>query len=197
MKKELVIGLVLVSLILVIGISGCPDKSLSNSSPEKESNYPAKKPGLENLTLVIGSGSGTEPVDIRVYLNDQLVVDDNFVSEKRTYEQGGNIVMTQPVYPKSYPLRVERGVYTIKAISEKRNTTLEEQIEITQEHWAYLTLLEPTSEITSTKKENCRESCEEIDGSVTCSGKCDEIVDTVTSPAKFILDVLNEQLFYL
>ena len=69
------------------------------------------------------------PVDIRIYIDGKLAIDDNFdVTGNRTPQHNW----------KKFQFQLEKGNHTIKATSQKGDTILEKNFEIIDKHWAVI-----------------------------------------------------------
>jgi len=77
-----------------------------------------------NLTLIVSNmNSSNVPVDIKIYIDGELEVDDTFATGMQNAW-------------KPFHFKLERGKHSIKAKSMKGKTTLKEEFEVNKDHWA-------------------------------------------------------------
>jgi hypothetical protein len=112
-----------------------PTEAAPSPSPSPTVTTPpsAEPPAEQNESfafelIVLNTSATMQSVDIKVYIDGELVVEDVFIN-------GSDMGIA---YHKRYPLQLAEGAHTIEAISEIGEALLEAQFQVTQEHWAML-----------------------------------------------------------
>ena len=132
-KKYVLIGALLIIILVVVGIV-----SLRYTTDEKIILSPSiirYSKGLEQnenanfIVHVLNSGE-INPIDIKVYVDDDLKIDADFENEST-----GIISITPHI---TLYLQLEKGIHTIKAISTAGEAIFEQEFEIVDKHWAIL-----------------------------------------------------------
>ena len=83
-----------------------------------------------NFILYVLNTGEISPIDIKVYIDDDLKLDADFENEN------AGIVSIPP--HRTLYLALGEGIHTIKAISTAGETVLEQEFEIVDKHWAIL-----------------------------------------------------------
>lgn len=131
-RKQTYVLIGLVSSVLLIGVIAV----LVLASSQKDSDSSVASPTYTeprqdsdvNFVLHVLSSSKVDSIDIKVYIDGRLEIDDNFESE------GSSLISIIP--HKTFRFQLERGTHVIKAVSNAGEATLEEPFEIVDEHWA-------------------------------------------------------------
>jgi hypothetical protein len=109
-------------LVVVLLASAC--QASSRPSPQ------APTPANVNLTLhILNSSRDIESIDIQVYIDDQLEVDDTFSNQSELPSIAAH---------KTFQFRLGKGRHTLKAMSVTGAARLEQEFEISDRHWASL-----------------------------------------------------------
>ena len=104
--------------------SNCP-QDCGTCPTSRETELPTVEDG--NFVLYVSSQSfAINPVDIKIYIDDKVAVDDIFdVTGNRTPQHNWQ----------KYQFQLESGSHTIKAVSETGDAVLEEEFDIVDKHW--------------------------------------------------------------
>lgn len=128
-NKFIIIGLVVTLSLLICGSIVISKRCANPSSPINSSGGGI---GSGNFVLHVLNSSKTLPsVDIKIYIDDKLEIDDRFVNSTDS-------LVSSIVPHKTYSFQLEKGVHTIKAVSAEGNAFLEERFKITGEHGGLL-----------------------------------------------------------
>ncbi len=101
----------------------------SQATPEQRP--PAQVEGANFELVVLNASPERRAVDIQVYLDGRLEVDQTFSSE------GDLLIQGIPPHQR-FQFRLAPGLHTLKDTSRAGGATLERRFEVTERHWALL-----------------------------------------------------------